>query len=139
MMKSTRKHEGFTLIDIMIIIVIVGLLMSIAIPLLVKARYYSHLTSCIHNLKTIAKAMENYRNDHRGMYPLHIDNLVDQSYIYRNPKCPSNGCDYSYKVNRNRSTFTITCQGWHYRMIENVPKGFPQYHVPAGVIESPPK
>jgi len=56
----TRKH-GFTLVEIMIVVAIIGLLAAIAIPNLLRARHNANEGAAIGNLKTIATACESFR------------------------------------------------------------------------------
>lgn len=52
------KRSGFTLVEIMIVVAIIGLLAAIAIPSFVKARQQSQTNACINNLRQIDSAKE---------------------------------------------------------------------------------
>jgi prepilin-type N-terminal cleavage/methylation domain-containing protein len=53
MKTNTAKKQGFTLVEIMIVVAIIGLLAAIAIPNFVKARTTSQQNACINNLRLI--------------------------------------------------------------------------------------
>jgi prepilin-type N-terminal cleavage/methylation domain-containing protein len=55
-MKRNQKNKGFTLIEIMIVVLIIGILLAIAVPNFVRARASSRLKSIVANLKQIDSA-----------------------------------------------------------------------------------
>ena len=61
MMKMNRK--GFTLVEIMIVVAIIGLLAAIAIPNFIRARETAQKNACIANMKQIQGAIQVWAID----------------------------------------------------------------------------
>jgi prepilin-type N-terminal cleavage/methylation domain-containing protein len=60
-MKVRRSNKsGFTLVEIMIVVAIIGLLAAIAIPNFVRARTTSQMNACINNLRQIDGAAQQW-------------------------------------------------------------------------------
>jgi prepilin-type N-terminal cleavage/methylation domain-containing protein len=95
MAKFARKaRKGFTLVEIMIVVLIIGILLAIAVPNFIRARESSRAKSCQANLKQIDSAKEQYAMDNR----LNAGGAVPDgalwaagAYIKAEPRCPSNG------------------------------------------------
>ena len=59
-MNRIRKSRGFTLVEIMIVVLIIGILMAIAVPNFIKARQGSRQKTVVANLKQIDSAKEQW-------------------------------------------------------------------------------
>ena len=57
---NTSRKSGFTLVEIMIVVAIIGLLAAIAIPNFVRARTTSQMNACINNLRQIDGAKQQW-------------------------------------------------------------------------------
>ena len=96
-MKKFRMSgkSGFTLVEIMIVVLIIGILLAIAIPNFMKARETSRTNSCIANLKQIDAAIQQYAMDNKltGTDAVTLANLTGGTdpYLRSTPTCPSGG------------------------------------------------
>lgn len=83
-MKTNRK--GFTLVEIMIVVAIIGILAAIAIPNFMKARTEAQKNSCIANLKKIDGAIEQCKLGGTAA-PAYADVIGAGKYITSEPYC----------------------------------------------------
>ena len=65
MKRNNMRKGAFTLVEIMIVVLIIGILMAIAVPNFVKARESSRKNSCIANLKQTDAAKEQWAMDNK--------------------------------------------------------------------------
>ena len=61
--RGRNSVQGFTLVEIMIVVLIIGILLAIAIPNFVQARESSRAKACVANLKQLDSAKQQYMMD----------------------------------------------------------------------------
>jgi general secretion pathway protein G len=87
-MTNTKRRGGFTFVEIMIIILIIGYLASIAIPNFVEGRKKAVTNACKSNQRQLAGAVISYGADNET-YPGSLGQLTP-AYMKRLPNCPAN-------------------------------------------------
>jgi len=95
---NTSRKSGFTLVEIMIVVAIIGLLAGISTPRFVKARDTSQLNAIINNLRIIeeskdAWALENKKGD--GALPT----AAELGEYFKSNAMPTPVRDETYNIN----------------------------------------
>ncbi|MFA6141784.1 MAG: prepilin-type N-terminal cleavage/methylation domain-containing protein [Candidatus Omnitrophota bacterium] len=86
------NRKGFTLVEIMIVVAIIGLLAAIAIPNFVRARTRAQQEACIANLKQIEGAIQVWAVDTgQAETATPAWSALTPTYIRTKPSCPSAG------------------------------------------------
>jgi prepilin-type N-terminal cleavage/methylation domain-containing protein len=117
-----RSNTGFTLIEMMVVVLLIGVLLAIAFPNLNQARETSYRKSCIENLRKIQWAKDAYMMNNNRPSNTPAAEFTDSAlygstaFIKVKPFCPGGGnysphdgdvlptCDYN--SNGNIHAFT---------------------------------
>lgn len=106
MKRKKSEASGFTLIEIMIVVALIGLLATIATPTWVKARTSSQANACINNLRQIDAAVQQWALDTRSAPSTAVafDNI--SSYLKHAVICPAGGSSANFGT-----TYSVTTVG----------------------------
>jgi prepilin-type N-terminal cleavage/methylation domain-containing protein len=90
--EMNKRNKGFTLVEIMIVVLIIGILAAIAIPNFLNARTTSQTKSCIANLKQLESGKEQWAMANgKGATDSPASTDLAPTYIKVYPACPASG------------------------------------------------
>jgi len=99
MVSSAPKQAGFTLVEIMIAVVIIGLVLAITLPNIARARTTAQKNACIMNLKQISGAKDMWALEKKKSAGSPVDTNANFLSNFKNstmPLCPLGGV---YNIN----------------------------------------
>jgi len=120
--RKERKMRGFTLVELLIVLLILGILIGLAVPRYLPALEESRKTTFCANIRSIISAMETYRMDQGTQeYPDDVTSIInDPNYFSQPPINPYTGTvmepseklgdkgTFTYEVTDGGLSYTIT-------------------------------
>jgi general secretion pathway protein G len=98
-MMRTYAHgnKGFTLVELMMVVMIVGILATLAIPSYQRSVIKAREGALRYDLATLRDVLDQYRAD-KGSYPPALGDLVQVGYLKRIPVDPFTHSDQTWQV-----------------------------------------
>ncbi len=106
-----RDSKGFTLVELMVVLLIIGILVAIAIPVYNTVQKNSKEKACRANIRTIEGAAAQYHAD-TGNWPDKVSDLMPETgnkYLKEAPHCPFDNKDNKSEYQIDGNDGTVTC------------------------------
>jgi general secretion pathway protein G len=124
---TSSGEEGFTLLELMVVVAIIAIIAAILVPNFFHARAQAAVSACEANIRAIATAAELYYSDNQqypsaGLNPVSTAfgdaNTTPGRYLSQTPQDPaSGGSGYIFTANNapanGQQSYTISCTGVH--------------------------
>lgn len=114
-MRMAKRERGFSLLEMLVVLFVIGVLLMIALPNFRGVAERSQAKACYANQRLLLDQLEQYRLD-KGSYPMennavNLERLVQEKYLQRVPQCPKGNADYTVTVSGEEVKVTCSHHG----------------------------
>src|SRR6516225_2169069 len=102
-----RREQGFSLLELLIVVAIILIIATIAIPSLLRSRQAAQESSAVAQVRTINTAEVTYLSSNQGAFG-DIPSLITQGLL--DGRFSSSASGYNYTVSASGSNYTATAQ-----------------------------
>jgi general secretion pathway protein G len=107
--QKIRSHRGFTLIEMIIVMALIAILMSVAIPNYMKSLARGRESALKQDLHTLRDAIDQYTLD-KQKAPQTLDDVVQAGYLREIPKDPMTNSNTTWQVVQDQDSIMTTDQ-----------------------------
>lgn len=109
--QSSRRRSGFTLIEIMLVVVIIGILAAVAVPKLTHNLSKAQINATRGTISALDTAIDSYMLDHSAKLPPSMQDLLP--YLKNAKGLPKDGWgkDFTYTPNNTDGSYSIASAG----------------------------
>jgi len=110
----SHRRQGFTLVEIMIVLAVIGLLLAIAVPAWVKTRSTARRQMCLEQISQIESAKQQWgveTGKKDGDVPTASELFGTDKYIKVAPACPGGGTYDLQAIGRNATCSQAVSEG----------------------------
>jgi general secretion pathway protein G len=104
--RKQKKDAGFTLIELMIVMAIIGVLAMVAVPSYIQAIKHAREAVLMEDLRTMRAAIDSYTMD-KQKAPQALDDLIQDGYLKSLPKDPMTNSTTTWQTDSSDSMHSL--------------------------------
>ena len=106
MHRNQKQDAGFTLVELMIVMAIIGVLAMVAVPSYIQAIKHAREAVLMEDLRTMRSAIDSYTMD-KQKAPQSLDDLIQDGYLKSIPKDPMTNSTTTWQTDTSDSMHSL--------------------------------
>jgi general secretion pathway protein G len=104
--RMKKQDAGFTLVELMIVMAIIGVLAMVAVPSYIQAIKHAREAVLMEDLRTMRSAIDSYTMD-KQKAPQSLDDLIQDGYLKTIPKDPMTNSNTTWQTDTSDSMHSL--------------------------------